>query len=124
MSTCAVLGCSNNQTKNKNKSFFSLPSTPEIKKAWLNAIIFKECNLPHKVVVCSDHFEEQYFDCSWRLQIEIFYSDRPVKRKLIKGAIPTMFPYQNFKGQQEVSLEREQINSRREVSIYIFLLVP
>ena len=37
MSTCAVLGCSNNQAKNKDE-FFRLPTTPEIKKAWLNAI--------------------------------------------------------------------------------------
>ena len=63
MSTCAVLGCSNNQAKNKDE-FFRLPTTPEIKKAWLNAIKRKEGNLPHKVVVCSGHFEEQCFDCS------------------------------------------------------------
>ena len=59
MSTCAVLGCSHNQMKNKNKSFFRLPTTPEIKKAWLNPINCKESNLPHKVVICLDHFEEQ-----------------------------------------------------------------
>ena len=54
MSTCAKLGCSNNQTKSKDKSFFSLPSTPEIKKAWLNGINRKKDNLPHKVVACSN----------------------------------------------------------------------
>ena len=67
MSTSTVLGCFNNQTKNKDKSFFRLPTIPEIKKTWLNAINRKEGNLPHNVVVCSDHFEEQCFDCSWRL---------------------------------------------------------
>ena len=82
MSTSAVLGCSNNQTKNEDKSFFRLPTILEIKKTWLNAINCKEGNLPHKVVVSSDHFEEQCFDCSWRLHNELYYSDRLVKRKL------------------------------------------
>ena len=76
MSTCAVFGCSNNQTKNKNKSFFRLPTTPEIKKAWLSAINIKEGNLPHKIVVCSGYFDEQCFDCSWRLQNERYCCEK------------------------------------------------
>ena len=124
ISTCAVLRCINNQMKNKDKSFLVCPQHLRLKKAWLNAINRKEGNLPHKVVVFSDHFEEQCFNCSWWLQNELYYSDRPVERKLIKGAIPTILPYQNLKGQQEASLERGQINSRREVSVYILSLVP
>ena len=40
------------------------------------------------------------------------------------GAIPTILPYQNLKGQQEAPLEHELINSRQEVSIYIVSLAP
>ena len=120
MSTCAKLGCSNNQTKNKDKSFCSLPSTPEIKKAWLNGINRKKDNLPHKVVACSNHFEEQCFDCSWRLQNELYHSDRPVKRKLIKGAIPTILPYQNISNNIlfEISQSYPILLSRRFQILY------
>ena len=49
-------------------------------------------NLPSNVNVCSDHFEDKYFDKSWDLQNWLFYTDRPIKRKLISTAIPTLLP--------------------------------
>ena len=57
MSTCAVLGCSNTQTKLKES--FSLPTTPEIKKVLLNVISRKEGNFSYKIIVCSYHIEEE-----------------------------------------------------------------
>ena len=61
-SAYTVLSCNNNETKNKDKIVFSLPTTPDIKKAWLSPINCKEGNLSHKITVCSDHFEEKCFD--------------------------------------------------------------
>ena len=39
------------------------------------------------VFVCSDNFEDKYFDKSWNLQNQPFYTDRTIKRKLISTAI-------------------------------------
>ena len=42
----------------------------------------------------ADHFQEECFDHSCRLQREPYYSDCSVKTKLHKGGIPTILPYQ------------------------------
>ena len=47
--------------------------------------------------VCSDHFEDDYFDSSWMLQSTLTYSDRPIQRRLCPGGIPTKFPYKPVK---------------------------
>ena len=61
---------------------------------WLAAISRDKGNLPsiYQVSVCSDHFEGKYFNKSWDLQNRLSYTDRPIKRKLISTAIPTL-PY-------------------------------
>ena len=60
---------------------------------------------------------EECFDHSWRLQNEFYYSDRPVKRKHYKGAIPAILFYANPKCQLAASLECEKRNSRQEVNM-------
>lgn len=41
--------------KNKDKSFFSLPTEPSVRAAWVRAISGK--NLPNNILLCSDHFD-------------------------------------------------------------------
>ena len=59
---CAAVGCSSSSKKkeDENKTFFSLPSNPVTKKAWINAI--NRTSLPKTVYLCSNHFEERCFD--------------------------------------------------------------
>ena len=54
--------------------------------------------------VCSDHYV-----CS-----ALTYSDRPIQRRLIPGAIPTKFPYKPVKG-RHFSKQREETHRKKEV---------
>ena len=65
---------------------------PQRRKSWLAAIRRDKRNLPSSVFVCSDHFEDKYFDKLWHLQNRLLYTERPIKRKLVSKAITTLLP--------------------------------
>ena len=44
-----------------------------------------------------------YFDKSWDLQNRFFYTDRPIKRKLISIAIPTLSPHKQMSTPRKTS---------------------
>ena len=94
MAHCSIVGCKNKQANNSKVTYFisQLPKDLQRRKNWLAAISWDKSNLPSNVFVCSDHFEGKYFDKSWDLQNRIFLTDRPIKRKLISTAIPTLLP--------------------------------
>ena len=56
MGWCAVVGCHNRSSKNKDKTFFFMPTNRSMSSAWKRAI--NRTELPKQVFVCSDHFEE------------------------------------------------------------------
>ena len=115
--TCAAVGCHNNKKKNKDKTFFSLPKDPNLAKEWIAKIKRKEGNLPKNVCICSDHFEEDCFDLSWKVQSSSSaYTDRPIQRVLITGSIPTKFPHNPASMKERPSsLQREERRKRDEV---------
>ena len=90
MAHCSIVRCKNKQANNSEVTYFSLSKDPQRRKSWLAAISRDKSNLPSNVFVCSDHFEDKYFDKSWDLQNRLFYTERPIKRKLISTAIPTL----------------------------------
>ena len=90
MAHCSIVGCDNIQVNNSEVTYFNLLKDPQRRKSWLAAISRDKGNLPSNDFVCSDHFEDKYFDKSWDLQNRLFYTDRPTKRKLISTAIPTL----------------------------------
>ena len=67
MVNCAKVFCHNNKRKNKDKTFFSLPKDTAVAKVWIAKLNREKDNLPSKVYVCSDHFEDNCFDFSWML---------------------------------------------------------
>ena len=79
-----LYGVAIKSSKNKDNTFFCLPTTPRREGAWLDLVNPKKGNLPDKTVVCSDHFEEEYFDFSWKFQKELYYTDCPVEKSLMK----------------------------------------
>ena len=89
----SIVGCNNRQGNNSEVTYFNLPKDPQRRKDWLAAIGKDKGNLPSNVFLCSDHFEDKYFDKSWGLQNWLFYTDRPIKRKLISTVIPTLLPH-------------------------------
>ena len=63
---CSIVGCDNKQTNNSEVTYFNLPKDLQRRKSWLAAISRDNSNLPSidHVFVCSDHFEDKYFDKS------------------------------------------------------------
>ena len=67
--------------------------------------------------VCSDHFEDDYFDSSWMLQSTLTYSDTPIQRQLCPGGIPTKFPHKPVK--IHFSKQREETHRKKR---FFFLI--
>ena len=121
MAHCSIVGCKNKQANNSKVTYFisQLPKDLQRRKNWLAAISWDKSNLPSNVFVCSDHFEGKYFDKSWDLQNRIFFTDRPIKRKLISTAIPTLLPRHISKYQHLENLLRlEQSRKKKKKRQY------
>ena len=69
MAWCAAVGCINFKAKNRNLTFFNLPREKDLAAKWKAKI--KRENLPKKVYLCEEHFEEQCFDRSVDLQNQL-----------------------------------------------------
>ena len=118
MSWCAAYGCHNDGKKNKDKSFFTLPKEPKLRATWIKAI--NRTTLPSRVYLCSDHFTEECFDASWKLQVDLFYKDRAVKRKLLPGSIPTIFPQKSQPKERTSSITRALKKEKRQVCSWLY----
>ena len=93
-----------------------MPKDPQRRKSWLAAISRDTGNLPSNVFVCSDHFEDKYFNKSWDLQKRLF-SDTPIKRKLISAAIPTLLPHKQISTPRKTSEIRVKQKEKDEVKL-------
>ena len=87
-------------------SYFRLPKDTSFHKDWIHAAGHPIDNLPSKILICSDHFEEKYFDTSWKLKNELYYKGRHISRRLLPGSIPTLLP--------------DKLAQRKEKVIYCF----
>ena len=92
MSFCVAVGCYNQSDKNKDISFHTLPKDDKMRKAWVAAI-------GRSGRICSEHFTQSSYEDSSRLKFELCpaqYTERKATRKrLIPGAVPTIFPHNN-----------------------------
>ena len=82
MVNCAAVHCHNNKSKNKNKTFFSLPKDTAVALVWIAKPTREKDNLPSKVFVCSNHFQDDCFDSSWMLQSILTQSNRTIQKRL------------------------------------------
>ena len=78
MANCSAVYCHNNEKKNKDKTFFTLPRDAALAKIWIAKLNHEKDNLPKNVWICSDHFEDDCFDSSWMLQSSLTYQERPI----------------------------------------------
>ena len=117
MAHCSIVGCKNKQANNSEVTYFSLPEDLQRRKSWLAAISRDGSNLPSNVFVCFDHFEDRYFDKSWDLQNWLFYTDRPMKRKLISAAIPVLLPHKQISTPRKTSVIRAKQKEKEEVKL-------
>ena len=95
------------------KLFSSAPKDTSVTRVWIAKLNREKDNLPSKVYVCSDHFEDDCFGSFWMLQSALTYSDRPIQRRLFLGAIPIKFPHKPVK--EHFSEQREEIHRKKEV---------
>ena len=70
-------------------SYVSLPKDTKVHKDWIYAIGSQVDNLPSKIFIPLDHFEEKCFNPTWKLQNELHYKDRQISRRLLPGSIST-----------------------------------
>ena len=121
MTHCVIFGCNNKYAKNPEKSYYIGPKDKNIANAWYAAIKRGKSNLPSKlsnIRVCSDHFKESDFDKTWELQKRLYYKDRPIKRKLLSNAVPSVFPYKEPEKWRTSSEKRALKKEMIEVNIF------
>ena len=121
MSWCAVINC-NNKTKNDREvSYFRLPKVTSVHKDWIHVTGRHVTidNLPSKILICSEHFEEKCFDPSWKLQNELYYKDCQISRWLLAGSIPTLLHHKKDNKPRLSSVKRA-LAQRKEEVIYCF----
>ena len=119
MSWCAVKNCHNKTHNNRKVSYFRLPKDTSVHKDWIQATCRQVDNLPSKIFICSDHFEEKCFDPSWKLQNELYYKDRQISRRLLPGSIPTLLP-QKKDNKPHLSSEERGLTQRKKEVIHYF----
>ena len=117
MAHCSIVGCNNKQANNSEVTYFNLPKDPQRRMSWLVEISRDKGNLPSKIFVCSDYFEEKYFDKSLDLQNWFFQTDIPIKRKLISTAIPTLLPHKQISIRRKTSEIRAKQKEKEEVKL-------
>ena len=59
ISWCAIIYCN---YKAQNNRRFQLSKDTSVRKDWIHAIGCQVDNLPSKIFICSDHFEENCFN--------------------------------------------------------------
>ena len=126
MSFCVAVGCYNQSDKNKDISFHMLPKDDKMRKAWAAAIGRTE--LPKSGRICSEHFTQNSYEDSSRLKFELCptqYTERKATRKrLIPGAVPTIFRHNNRPPPKErkSSIERARREEHNKVHIFLPLI--
>ena len=94
-------------------SYFRLPKDTSIHKDWIHAIGRPIDNLPSKILIFLDHFEEKYFDPSWKIQNQLYYKDRQISRRLLPRSIPTLLPHKKD-NKPRLSSEKTALAQRKE----------
>ena len=111
---CSIVGCNNKQASNSEVIYFNL--SKDRQKSWLTAISRDKGNLPSNVFVCSNHFEDKYFDKSWDLQNRLFCTDRPTK--MIWTAIPTLLSLNQISTPRKAPEIKAKQKEKEEVKLW------
>ncbi|KAL9963338.1 hypothetical protein ACROYT_G032532 [Oculina patagonica] len=108
---CMALGCNNKSKKRKDLTFYRLPRDQELLKRWL--VNLRKPTLPQcldYLAVCSEHFEPECFGRDLKAEL---LGGRP-KPPLLKGSVPTLFLYNNFKANVKRRVVSEERRKRKE----------
>ena len=75
--------------------------------------------MPSKILICSDHFKETYFDPSWKRQNELYYKGRQISKRLLPGLTPTLLLYKKD-NKHRLPSEKRALAQRKEEVIFCF----
>ena len=115
---CAAVYCHIiTKEKIRIKHFFFSPKDTSVARLWIAILNREKDNLPSKVYVCIDHFEDDCFDSWWMLQSTLTCSDRPIQIRLCLEAIPTKYPPKPVK-ERHFSKQHEETHRKKEVFSY------
>ena len=117
MPHCCAWNCTNQYSNNTDISYHKLPIDKKIAQVWIKNI--NRTELPKQVYLCSQHFEESCFDVSHDLKQRLLPSASNRKsRKLVKGAVPSLFAHKPVKSRKS-SEKRLEIKQKHEVHFHI-----
>ncbi|XP_057187621.1 THAP domain-containing protein 2-like [Triplophysa rosa] len=84
---CCVPFCKASQRFNSVVSFHSFPKDKETRNEWIHSIRREDLNITPDTRVCSRHFRSD----------DVIESSTPTGRRLLKkGAVPTLFQWNNY----------------------------
>ena len=94
-------------------SYSRLPKDTNAHKDWILITGRPVDNFPSKIFLCSDHFEEKYFDPSWKLQNEIYYKDHQINRRFSLGSTPILLLHKKDE-KPRLSSENRALTEKRK----------
>ena len=90
---CSIVRFNNKQASNSEVTCFNLPKDSQRRKSWLVAISRDKGNLPTMFLFVQVTLKTNILIDNGIYKTDLFYTDRPIKRKLISTAIPTLSPH-------------------------------
>ena len=128
MPHCSAYNCSNEYGSDNVVSFHRLPSNKKVADVWVKKINrndkawLERIKTPEKlknIYLCSLHFSEESFDKSYDMRQRFMTptSSRKGGRKLLSGAIPTLFPHRVEASSRVCSEKRAQRKQQSEVTV-------
>lgn len=82
---CSVPRCGVSSRYNSEESFYRFPHQPEVRAQWLVKIRHKNFTPTNNTRVCCRHFK-----------LEDFITTTTGRQKLVQGAVPCLFEWNNF----------------------------
>ncbi|XP_070188872.1 dentin sialophosphoprotein-like, partial [Littorina saxatilis] len=111
--TCCAPNC-RNRSKTPGISFFCFPKSPHLRREWIRRVNKANFQPTRHTVLCSDHFHSDSFlneSVPEFLQL-IGLEQRPVRRRLKHGSLPTLFRI-THNGWEERGEERREMGGER-----------
>ena len=111
MPHCCAYKCHNQYSNNTYTSYHRLPKDPKLAEKWISNINL-DSKLPNQTYLCSEHFEERCFDTHHDMRQRLMSPNAKSSRRLVKGAVPTIFPHRKPSNTRPTSEKRLEKKNR------------
>ena len=111
---CSAWGCHHQSKRDKHVSYHRIPRDVKLANIWKTNI--NRIDFPKDIWLCDEHFEEKWFDASFDMKQRLMNVER-ISRRLIQGAVPTLFPQKTQENTRLSSVKRIEKREQSEVII-------